>query len=135
MRPVTGMYHFEARLHCCRLDLLRRESVCNTKPRKKSRRNAKNNNNSDSEEKKKTKVTLSVPQFSSPVLTVKGHKEDKEEKEHIALQPHKLYLGELESGSHDIEITAYGNRYNSFGHIHTPAWVGGCWPDRWRSKS
>lgn len=88
---------------------------------------------SGSEKKKKAKVTLSVPQFSSPVLTVKGHKEDKEEKEHIALQPHKLYLGELESGSHDIEITAYGNRYNSFGHIHTPAWVGGCWPDRWRT--
>lgn len=89
---------------------------------------------SSSSSSKKTPVTLSVPKFSSPVLTVKGHKEDKEQIEHIALQPHKLELGEFEAGTHDIEITAYGNRYNSFGHIHTPPWVGGCWPDRWRSK-
>lgn len=88
---------------------------------------------SSSNNKKKTKVTLSVPKFSSPVLTVKGHKEDKDEIEHIALQPRKLYLGEFSSGDHQIEITAYGNRYNAFGHIHTPPWVGGCWPDRWRT--
>lgn len=77
-------------------------------------------------------VTLWVPHFSSPVLTV--HDERKGKIGTIALQPRTIDLGKLEEGEHELEITAFGNRYNSFGHIHTPLWVGNCGPYAWRSK-
>jgi hypothetical protein len=85
-----------------------------------------------SEKSSKSRVTLSVPHFSSPVLTV--HDKKSKKLGTIALQPHTLDLGKLEEGKHEIEITAFGNRYNSFGHIHTPEWVGNCGPGAWRSE-
>jgi len=78
-------------------------------------------------------ITLSVPKFSSPVLAVSDPKR-KKKLGIIAFQPRTLDLGELEEGEHKIEITAYGNRYNSFGHIHAPTWVNACGPFMWRSK-
>lgn len=81
----------------------------------------------------KSRVTLSVSHFSSPVLTV--HDSKAEKLGTIALQPRTLDLGRLEEGKHEIDITAFGNRYNSFGHIHTPEWVGNCGPGIWRSTT
>jgi hypothetical protein len=52
----------------------------------------------------------------------------------IAFQPHMLPLGKLKAGSHSIAITAFGNRYNSFGHVHlsegAASW---CGPNMWRT--
>lgn len=81
-----------------------------------------------------SKATLSVPQFSSPVLTVKWGGEKETKKGHIAFQPRTLDLGVLDAGRHNVLITAYGNRYNAFGHIHAEDWMTNCWPDAWRTQ-
>jgi hypothetical protein len=82
-----------------------------------------------------SQVALSVPQFSSPVLAVTDTK-TKRKIGRIAFEPHMLSLGSLEAGNHKITITAFGNRYNSFGHLHLPDWVGGwtCGPAFWRTS-
>jgi hypothetical protein len=50
----------------------------------------------------------------------------------IAFQPHTLSLP-LDTRS--IIITAFGNRYNAFGHIHLQdGSTDQCWPDIWRSR-
>jgi hypothetical protein len=83
----------------------------------------------------KSDVTLHVPQYSSPVLSVSDVKTEAG-LGRIAFQPRKLELGESKEGKHEIEVTAYGNRFNSFGHIHAISWVsdGYCGPDIWRCK-
>lgn len=83
----------------------------------------------------KSTIALSVPQFSSPVLavhdTISGTTLGR-----IAFQPHTLDLGKRAAGEHKISITAYGNRYNAFGHIHlVEGKTDVCFPDMWRSKS
>lgn len=88
---------------------------------------------SSSQESKKSNVTLRVPNFSSPVLTV--HDEKSKKLGTIALQPRSLELGQYAPGKHTIQITAFGNRYNSFGHIHLRDGITNqCWPDIWRSE-
>ncbi|OLN83431.1 hypothetical protein CCHL11_03053 [Colletotrichum chlorophyti] len=77
----------------------------------------------------RSNVTLSVPQFSTPVIKVQWG----EKSGHIALQPRKLALGELDPGRHEVSITAFGFRYNSFGHVHLSDGIFGCWPDMWRT--
>jgi hypothetical protein len=79
-----------------------------------------------------SRVTLWVPHFSSPVLTV--HDDKNKKIGTIALQPRTIDLGKLKEGKHWIDITAFGNRYNGFGHVHTPEWLGNCGPFAWRSK-
>jgi hypothetical protein len=82
----------------------------------------------------KQTTTLSVPKFSSPVLTVHNTKTN-DKLGRIAFQPHTLHLGEVKEGNHKISITAFGNRYNAFGHIHLRDGITNqCWPDIWRSK-
>lgn len=83
---------------------------------------------------KKSKLTLSIPHFSSPCIRITDVKTHKK-LGIIAFQPHTLDLPNLEAGTHELEITAFGNRYNSFGHFHAPLWLGGCGPGMWRSKS
>ncbi|KAF4633653.1 hypothetical protein G7Y89_g4462 [Cudoniella acicularis] len=75
---------------------------------------------------------ISVPNFSSPLLSVSDTETGKKIG-NIAFQPRTLELGKLAKGSHKISITAYGNRFNSFGHIHMPGWITACFPDVWRS--
>lgn len=52
----------------------------------------------------------------------------------IAYAPYTVQLGHLAAGSHELEITAYGNRINTFGTLHncdeTMVWPG---PHAWRS--
>ncbi|KAK1573642.1 family 2 glycoside hydrolase [Colletotrichum navitas] len=79
--------------------------------------------------KSRSNVTLSVPHFATPVVKVKWGKKSG----HIALQPRTLALGEIEVGKHDISITAFGYRYNSFGNVHLKDCVSGGRPDLWRS--
>ncbi|KAE8447014.1 hypothetical protein EG329_011148 [Mollisiaceae sp. DMI_Dod_QoI] len=78
-------------------------------------------------------ATLHVPNFSSPVLTV--HSTSSKKLGTIALQPHTLSLDQLAPGKSKISITAFGNRYNSFGHIHLRDGITNqCWPDIWRTE-
>ena len=81
-------------------------------------------------------VTLVVPKFNNPVLSVSCDGKDIGK---IALAPYKLDLGFVEKGGHSLDITAFGNRINAFGQVHncddnytwfgSPAWrTGG---DRW----
>lgn len=82
-----------------------------------------------------TIVHLSIPEFSSPVLAV-ALADTNEKLGRIAFQPRTLDITSLGPGRHRIAITAFGNRYNSFGHIHLPdGLTNGCSPDIWRSES
>ena len=50
----------------------------------------------------------------------------------IAFAPYSLDLGTLDAGTHEVAVTAFGNRFNAFGCVHlcnpkftwfgTPAW-------------
>ena len=82
----------------------------------------------------RSKVVLSIPGFSSPVLTVEWGRDENSKRGHVAFQPRTLDLGVLDAGDHHLSITAYGNRYNAFGHVHTPDWMTNCWPDAWRTQ-
>ena len=82
-------------------------------------------------------LALSVPQFSSPVLTVTDLN-TKQKVGRIAFRPYTLPLGKLKAGHHKLAITAFGNRYNSFGHIHLSDGAIivdglGCGPNMWRT--
>lgn len=78
-------------------------------------------------------ITLSIPNFSSPVLTVTNRITGKK-LGRIAFQPRKLKLGRMGAGVHGIAITAFGNRFNAFGHIHMPEGLDYCSPDFWRCE-
>ncbi|MBN2047630.1 MAG: hypothetical protein JW750_07310 [Anaerolineaceae bacterium] len=76
-------------------------------------------------------LTLQVPRFTNPVLTVRV---DGVEQGPIAFAPFTLDLGKLSAGNHMLEITAFGNRVNAFGQVHNAIqhykWYG---PDAWRT--
>lgn len=36
----------------------------------------------------------------------------------IAYAPHRLSLGRLEKGEHELTVCLYGNRFNGFGTLH-----------------
>lgn len=79
-------------------------------------------------------LALFVPQFSSPVLIVTDLK-TKQRLGRIALQPHTLSLGRLKPGHHKLAITAFGNRYNSFEHLHlSDGATVVCEPNMWRTE-
>lgn len=73
-----------------------------------------------------------IPHFAQPVCTVSV---DGKRTGTVALSPYTAPLGKLDEGEHLVEITAYGNRYNTFGALHMadPArsWYG---PDAWRTN-
>ena len=74
---------------------------------------------------------LNATHFRSPLLSVKL---DGERVGRVAYAPYMLDLGLLPEGWHEVEITAYGNRLNTFGALHnsneTHHWHG---PDAWRT--
>jgi hypothetical protein len=74
---------------------------------------------------------VEVPQFRNPLLSVSL---DGEEKGKIAFAPYISELGRVKSGKHKLEITAFGNRVNTFGAVHncnhTVEWFG---PNAWRT--
>ena len=75
-------------------------------------------------------AAIQIPSFIAPLLTVAV---DGKPAGRIAFQPNILELGHLTPGSHNITITSFGNRFNSFGTIHLPTgtttW---CNPNAWR---
>jgi hypothetical protein len=77
-------------------------------------------------------IALSVSQFSNPVLRV-DDLQTRRKIGNIAFQPHLLPLGLSKGGTYNIAITAFGNRYNSFGHIHLPGGWSKCGPGMWRT--
>ncbi len=60
---------------------------------------------------------------------------DGEEKGKIVYPPYALEINGLSAGKHKVDITLFGNRYNSFGPVHLAdakrSWHG---PDAWRSS-
>ncbi len=60
---------------------------------------------------------------------------DGQEKGKIIYPPYKLILKDLGNGVHNIDITLFGNRFNSFGPVHLSnhkhSWHG---PDAWRTR-
>ncbi len=77
-------------------------------------------------------AVLEIPHFSGPVMAVALNQK---RKGLIAYAPHRLELGDLEAGKHQLTITVYGNRYNAFGTLHNAndefRWYG---PDSYRTK-
>lgn len=81
--------------------------------------------------------------FTNPLLKVAL---DEEELGAIAFAPYTISLGNLLPGEHDLTITAYGNRYNTFGQLHncdkryswfgSSSWrtVGDRWSDEYQLK-
>lgn len=74
---------------------------------------------------------LEVPHFFAPVIAValNGQRQGL-----IAYAPHRLILGGLKAGTHELEFTVYGNRFNAFGTLHNAndefKWYG---PDSYRT--
>ena len=74
-------------------------------------------------------VSLAATQFPNPVLSVAV---DGNPAGRIAFAPYSLDLGTLDAGTHEVAVTAFGNRFNAFGCVHlcnpkftwfgTPAW-------------
>ena len=77
-------------------------------------------------------VKLEASYFRSPVLAVKV---DGKDMGYIAYAPYIINLGNLTEGWHEVEITSYGNRINTFGTLHNADekmhWVG---PNAWRTE-
>ena len=77
-------------------------------------------------------LMLEIAHFKTPLISVELNGEPLGK---IAFAPYQLELPKLEPGTHQLEITAFGNRVNAFGALHnadpTTLWYG---PDAWRSE-
>ncbi len=76
-------------------------------------------------------LRLHVPHFKAPLLTVEL---DGKEIGPIAFAPYAIDLGTVSPGEHSLQITAYGNRFNSFGQLHDMLHRHWCGPEAWRSE-
>ena len=77
-------------------------------------------------------VALCIPKFSAPLMSVVV---DGVRVGNIAFEPHILELGALAAGEHEVVITAFGNRFNAFGHLHLPEGTSPwCGPLLWRTE-
>jgi hypothetical protein len=78
------------------------------------------------------RAIVEIPQFRSPLLKLIL---DGKPRGVIAFAPYRLDLGEITEGKHRLDITAYGNRVNTFGAIHNCdrnyRWFG---PQAWRTE-
>jgi hypothetical protein len=76
-------------------------------------------------------VRIAFSRFKSPLLvaTIDG-----KQSQRIAFAPFHAEFARVDRGQHTVEITAFGNRFNAFGHFHNidPQCRGGV-PDAWRS--
>lgn len=74
---------------------------------------------------------LQISRFRSPLLKVEM---DGASAGNIAFSPYSISLGEVQAGVHQLKITSFGNRVNTFGAIHNcnevERWFG---PNAWRS--
>jgi len=76
------------------------------------------------------RVMLESSYFRCPLLTVKVNGKPAGI---IAYAPYTLDLGELPKGRHELEITAFGNRNNTFGALHNVNERFWCGPNAWRT--
>ena len=76
---------------------------------------------------------IEVPRYIGTLVDVAI---DGESKGKIVYPPYKLKVDDIGEGSHKIDITLFGNRYNSFGPVHLTdeyrSWHG---PDAWRDEN
>lgn len=76
-------------------------------------------------------VSIQISRFRSPLLKVEM---DGETAGNIAFSPYCISLGKIVEGIHQLKITSFGNRVNTFGAIHNcnevERWFG---PNAWRS--
>jgi len=76
-------------------------------------------------------IDIETPQFRNPLLSVSI---DNSKAGQIAFAPYKLNLGRVDQGKHTVNITAFGNRVNTFGTLHNcnreTSWFG---PNAWRT--
>ncbi len=60
---------------------------------------------------------------------------DGERRGRIALPPYKVFLPDVKKGKHKVNLTLFGNRYNTFGSLHMvnegELW---CGPAAWRTR-
>ena len=74
---------------------------------------------------------LHIPHMASPVAAVRV---DGQEAGKIAWAPYRVKLPFLQAGEHEIEVTAFGSRFNGFGTLHNAnpnyKWYG---PDAFRT--
>ena len=77
-------------------------------------------------------MLIEAATFKNPLLSVAL---DGQPAGKIAFAPFQLRLGRLAPGPHALDITAFGNRVNTFGPLHHTdenlKWVG---PAAWRSS-
>jgi hypothetical protein len=75
---------------------------------------------------------LEIPKFRNPVVSIEL---DGKPSGKIALAPYTVDLDLQRRGEHRLDITVFGNRYNSFGQLHnsdeTLKWAG---PNAWRTQ-
>ena len=78
-------------------------------------------------------MRLRAQYFSGPLLVAAV---DGKRTGSIAFAPYEVDLGDLEAGEHLLEITAFGNRYHTFGQLHNCdrnySWFASC---SWRTKN
>jgi hypothetical protein len=75
---------------------------------------------------------LEAAHFAQPVL---GVALDGQDRGVIAISPWRAELGALAAGTHRLDITAFGNRMNTFGALHNCDYAARmCGPDAWRCK-
>ena len=60
-------------------------------------------------------AVLEIPHFAAPAVAVSV---DGKRAGLAALAPNRVALGSLAAGSHTLELTVYGDRYNTFGQLH-----------------
>ena len=76
---------------------------------------------------------IEVPRYIGTLVDIAI---DGESKGKIVYPPYKLKVDDIGDGSHKIDITLFGNRYNSFGPVHLTdeyrSWHG---PDAWRDEN
>lgn len=76
--------------------------------------------------------TVHIPHFKAPVLEIRM---DGRDCGLMAYAPHRVSVGWLEEGVHELCICLYGNRFNGFGTLHNAndhyIWYG---PDSYRTR-
>lgn len=82
-------------------------------------------------EQRVRKLKLQISRFRTPVLLAEL---DKKRLGLIACSPYCLSTGPVSAGSHELDITVFGSRVNTFGPVHncneTETWIG---PNAWRT--
>lgn len=70
---------------------------------------------SDFEVDEENEYFVKIPKFSAPVI---GVFIDGQNQGLIAYTPHRLRLGRLNKGKHELKLVLFGNRFNAFGALH-----------------